>query len=258
MGKFYSLNLLNLKGISLIEILASILLLGILVISFTPLFVYSFGRITMGGEKSIDSFSNKLELEREINSGVSVSGSIVILDAALNTIEVIDVDVFEEGSFQYFASSRNWPDADGFIFNNGEHDGMWGEGFKYGAGIQSKGAQLDLYAANSGDIEEITYVSIKSINFTNVDAIEIDWQNFGDSRNQNRSYLVVSSNPDGDHSEYDEQIAETEDFFRKTSVKDVSHLSGHYYVRIHARDDHHNQERASDLAVYSIKLISSE
>jgi prepilin-type N-terminal cleavage/methylation domain-containing protein len=80
------------KGMTLIEIIISIAILGILAVSFLTLFVTGFSGITGAGNRSKAQYNVQTKIEEELNSSTSPAGTDTIIINFLNsTTDKIEV-----------------------------------------------------------------------------------------------------------------------------------------------------------------------
>lgn len=225
---------------------------------------------------SFDHDSNFLEYEIILQMGgieYSIENCLLLNNAVIDNSGSDILNLHEESILYYDPDplammdtgneddtgeeQEGWPDVDGYIYHEGLYEDMWAEGYAQGVGTQTKwGNHLDLHADDGWDRCEVTYVTAQSVDLTAIKEIRIDWENMGDHRDHNKSFLVVSKDPAGSHAEFDLRISASGNFFRRMDTLDVEALTGSYYIRVHALDDHHNQERESIIKVYSIALIS--
>lgn len=137
-----------------------------------------------------------------------------------------------------YAPAPSWPDANGFIYNEGEFEDMWVPGYSSGSGVQSKESDhLFLRGGTSfSSRDERTYVTDKMIDVTNYNALKIEWQVLAMWRGLGA--LIVSTNKMGNYLTYDAQLAQTFGTGgRVIGSLDISSLNGNYYIRIHAVSD---------------------
>lgn len=137
-----------------------------------------------------------------------------------------------------YAPAPSWPDANGFIYNEGEFEDMWVPGYSSGSGIQSKESDhLFLRGGTSfSSRDERTYVTDKMIDVTNYNALKIEWHVQAMARSLGA--LIVSTNKMGNHLTYDAQLAQTFGTGgRVIGSLDISSLNGNYYIRMHAVSD---------------------
>jgi|GEM_PF-2388056 len=154
-----------------------------------------------------------------------------------------------------FATTILWPDASGFIYNRGLFADEWIPGFSEGGRSQSRQADhLYLLASQRAGGAERTYVTRQRVNLTNVREIRIEWENTGARPIHNKSYLVVSTSRDGRHDISDADLEEVSRFDRSDTLN-VRGLTGDFFIRVHARENHASQNRWSELRVFSIQLI---
>ncbi|HAP32416.1 MAG TPA: hypothetical protein DCQ14_05110 [Firmicutes bacterium] len=155
-----------------------------------------------------------------------------------------------------FVTANLWPDSSGFIYNSGLFADEWIVGFSEGGGSQSKRADhLYLRASQVIGKAERTYVSRQRVNLTNVREIRIEWENTGANFIHNQSFLVVSTNQNGAHRTSTRRLRERNSFDRETDTLSARGLTGDFFIRVHARENHTSHDRRSELRVYSIRLI---
>lgn len=76
-GKF---NVKRKRGFTLIEIILAIAIIGILAVTFIPLFTSGYIMITKNGETSDNLFKKQDELEQKIAVGATTGSSILTVD----------------------------------------------------------------------------------------------------------------------------------------------------------------------------------
>ena len=137
-----------------------------------------------------------------------------------------------------YAPAPSWPDANGFIYNEGEFEDMWVPGYSSGSGVQSKESDhLYLRGGTSfSSRDERTYVTDEMIDVTNYNALKIEWH--VQAMAGSLGALIVSTNKMGNHLTYDAQLAQTFGTGgRVIGSLDISNLNGNYYIRMHAVSD---------------------
>ena len=137
-----------------------------------------------------------------------------------------------------YAPAPSWPDANGFIYNEGEFEDMWVPGYSSGSGVQSKESDhLYLRGGTSfSSRDERTYVTDEMIDVTNYNALKIEWHVLGMAGSLGA--LIVSTNKMGNYLTYDAQLAQTFGTDgRVIGSLDISNLNGNYYIRMHAVSD---------------------
>lgn len=171
--------------------------------------------------------------------------------------------------------------AEGYLFKEGEEEiVVWDYGCEEGDVDRYKDNNLLYLYANAtatATYGDTAYVTVDPdaptdapINLTGVKNIEVDWENTGHSDEvRNKSYLIVSSEHDGDHEEFEvfnsgpDQVEfrkEQKGSFgrRKDQLPlDNLDLSNDYFIRVHAVsiDDPSAPDVISELKVYNIRLI---
>lgn len=111
-----------------------------------------------------------------------------------------------------------------------------------------------LTAGGSGYCEA-TLVLDNLLDFSNIDHIEIVWENKGTSKTDDaQSRLVISTYKTGNHGGIIiSDIKKTRGFAKTNSLLDVSQLTGSYYVRVHS-SDLSGSVRDVQLYVYAINI----
>lgn len=102
MKKTESTKQLNELGFSLVELLIAMVILAVIILSFTALFSSSFSGIFTAGRKSKALFEAQDELEQKIIGGTSLSTLLTVTFSDSSTItipgELITGDVLYEGN----------------------------------------------------------------------------------------------------------------------------------------------------------------
>ena len=141
-----------------------------------------------------------------------------------------------------------------YLYNEGTHEDDWVEGFSINSGSQSKQSNhLYLHAEDASGSAERVYVTDATVNLTNYGSLKIEWENTGDSKDENVSALCVSTGKTNWYNTYNARILEKQDFGKKTSTLDISGMSGDYYIRVHTRDLAGTATKA-ELKVYKVWL----
>lgn len=165
---------------------------------------------------------------------------LTIIDADPENPAQVIIDADEEdketiiGTQLFELIEPVWPDAQGYIYREGQHEEMWVEGYRIGLGAQGKlPDHLYAFAEQSPSIQERTWVINQPLNLTGYDSIKIDALT---ETTKGKALLVVSGNKDGSH---DQEVAAEASIItggeREIFTLDVSGLSGEYYIRIHVR-----------------------
>jgi len=150
-----------------------------------------------------------------------------------------------------YTPAPSWPDANGYIYNEGEHEEMWIEGMKrFGGGIYSLSKESDhLYISAAGDdmmgvIADTSWVTAEKVDLTAHNKVKVDLSGTDVTR------LVVSD------IQMDLSYTQTASLnlfspSRQVYELDVSGLSGEYYIRVHAWSDNTS---GSEVCCYKIWL----
>ncbi len=133
--------------------------------------------------------------------------------------------------------SVSFPDKNGYIYNEGEHEDMWDVGYSSGPGSQSKEIDhLYLAAGEDGDPETPwfpgengirTYVLDNTIDLTSWDTVKADIVRV-------KASAPFYLNAGTEKMVYFDQMQGAATASGVVSI-DVSELSGHYYIRLHCR-----------------------
>jgi hypothetical protein len=130
-----------------------------------------------------------------------------------------------------YTPAPSWPDAQGYIYNEGQHEDYWVEGMKWGRGTYSYSKESDhLYVSVAGEegyISETSWVTDSKVDLTAYNKVKVDFSGTGTTR------LVVSDIQMGISFQY---VALLNLFSppRQVYELDISGLSGEYYIRVHA------------------------
>jgi hypothetical protein len=102
-----------------------------------------------------------------------------------------------------YTPAPSWPDASGYIYNEGEHGDMWVEGYSSSSSntFTRHDDYLHLYAVFNNEIAAVTD---KKVDLTNISYVKMQFQYY-------------------DNDVYYDRMAEL----------DVSNLSGEWYIRFH-------------------------
>ena len=153
-----------------------------------------------------------------------------------------------------YTPAPSWPDANGFIYNEGEFEDMWVPGYSSGSGVQSKESdRLYLRGGLSfSSRDERTYVTDEMIDVTNYNALKIEWH--VQAMWGGLGALIVSTNKMGNYLTYDAQLAQAIDTDgRVIGSLDISGLNGNYYIRMHAVSDLYG-EAPGEIEAYKVWL----
>ncbi len=177
-------------------------------------------------------------------------------------IELVNIDSITSSGAKFWGRVKVlklWPDGDGYIYNESEHEDEWVEGYSVSTGsVSEENDHLYLHASNSSALAVRTWVTGEKVDLTNFDTLYVDWENLGDDSIANSSILNISDDKDGTHMEFEEQILVRRDFSRQTDSLDISELSDEWYVRAHARDSYTNGATDSTVKVYKVWLEEDE
>ena len=102
-------NCNNNKGFTLIEVLVSMAIIGLMAIAFLPLFTDGFRWIYSAGHRSSDNHDFQADIEREITEEIAESSStfLVTFSDGSNTVDIsVAGGVSTKGSYTVFV-----PDA---------------------------------------------------------------------------------------------------------------------------------------------------
>jgi len=127
-----------------------------------------------------------------------------------------------------------WPDSQGYIYNEGEHEEMWVEGMKrWGDGVYYLSKESNhLYISAAGDdmmgvIADTSWVTAEKVDLTAYNKAKFDLSGSG---------VVRPAVSDIQMGLSDSMTAFLNLFSpsRQVYELDVSGLSGEYYIRVHA------------------------
>jgi hypothetical protein len=133
-------------------------------------------------------------------------------------------------------------------------------------GFNSTGTVTENYTTGLGSLStrlvvtgiagtsEVAWVTDRTVNLTSFTTLNITWQQVGDAVNTNSSRLCVSTTKDDDSTVFDARISNTNTFGIQTDTLDISGLNGHYFVRVHSRDNSGSISVDTDLIVYKVWL----
>jgi hypothetical protein len=125
------------------------------------------------------------------------------------------------------------------------------EGYGNGNGNQNKSDNQLYLEGLPGDILKGERSYVIKMDLTDISKLRIDWQNTGWTDNMNKSYFIVSNSIGGDsNTDVIKHISNSNTFSRKMDELDVSDLTGDYYIRIHAKNDHISWNRNSKITVF--------
>ena len=124
-------------------------------------------------------------------------------------------------------------------YNNGTENINWAEGYSLGtsaSNTQSKQSDhLHIYVGDVSAEQVRTWVTDVPVDLTNISKLKITWNNYRSVHNSNQSHFVVSTEKMGNYTTYNANFVRLQQFALTTDEMNVSSLSGHYYIRVHAR-----------------------
>ncbi len=128
------------------------------------------------------------------------------------------------------------------------------EGYSESVGAQSKESDHLHLEATSVKAQR-AYVSELPIDLTHVNKLMIDWKSVGAESNNNKSYLIVSTEKMGGLDVRTSYLAYQNAFSRQWSSLDVSNLSGSFYIRVHTTNYSSSVSLLGSVDVYEIRGV---
>ncbi len=129
-----------------------------------------------------------------------------------------------------------WPDAQGYIYNEGAYEDRWIEGYTEGnqdyITATRESDHLYIRADTDFTVPGYTWVIDQPVDLTNINTVHIEWEHTGESAHYAERRLHATTNPDG-YSDDDANIWSATPTERTEEVLDVSGLSGEYYIGVH-------------------------
>jgi hypothetical protein len=139
-----------------------------------------------------------------------------------------------------------WPDAQGYIYKEGENSDKWVRGYSTYGSYSNIIKNADNIQVSASDWEY-------GVDLTSINSIEIDWRgtltgSFGNAA------LVVSTNKIASLGTYNARILKTNvSFSRLIETLNVSGLSGEYYIRVHSATGSQGDDYTTTF--WSIRLL---
>ncbi len=81
---------INRKGLTLLEVIISLAIIGILAVVYFSIFTTGFTGIVRANSKNIASFNIQKEVESELNDNTNPTGSTLIINLPDNSTETIN------------------------------------------------------------------------------------------------------------------------------------------------------------------------
>jgi hypothetical protein len=138
-------------------------------------------------------------------------------------------------------------------YTKGNENVPWVEGLAVTTGSVAKNADhLYMIAENAAARALRTYVTDGKIDLSSIRTLYFEWENSGLNNASTQSFVVVSTEKDGDVNTYNARKLVSGTFAKNIDLLDVSALKGSYYIRLHARDSSAVSPRQSELRVYRV------
>ena len=178
----------------------------------------------------------------------------------LSSDYIVPVDADESGSFDEWRSLVDGerigavPDAQGFIYNEGEFEEDWIEGLSNGEGSQSKeDDHLRTFAVGT-DMATRTWVSDFLVDVTDWDTLVVDWDINHTSDNELGAVgISVLENQQDDRPDEVAGLRINDEQPRQENALDISDIEGEYYISTYAQDTT-SDERESENLTYSLRV----
>jgi hypothetical protein len=147
-----------------------------------------------------------------------------------------------------YTPAPSWPDVQGYIYNEGEHEEMWEVGLHQSGATPTK--RPTTLRITAEDDAEASFVTTQRIDLTPYSSLKINMYFVTDV---GEGHIIVSSNQTGSLEDYTANV--TLWGSPGTNTLNVSNLSGEYYIRIHVRNyDPYGWGMSSFLDVYKVWL----
>ncbi|MDO7787112.1 hypothetical protein [Desulforamulus aquiferis] len=145
------------------------------------------------------------------------------------------------------------------LYTEGVENVLWVPGYAQDAGVQSKesnhlyieGAVANLFNTQG----ERAYVTDALIDLTHINTLYIDWEKTATPYEiyaNTYGTFVVSTNKMGDRETRTAWFTDRGVWSRRINTINVSSLSGHYYIRVHARTGASLEDYPSKVKVYKV------
>ena len=169
-------------------------------------------------------------------------------DLVVTTLSAIDItanSVKLRGKIEEVAPS--WPDANGYIYNEGQYEDMWVPGYTDGA-VLSKETDHLLISITKNATDSGTWVTDQKIDLTNYNTLELCADLM--PVEINNAQLIVSTEKMADYSVYD--VTSTISWMSWRTTADISSLEGEFYIRIYFMET----GSGAKLKIYSVQLLT--
>ena len=153
-----------------------------------------------------------------------------------------------------------FPDADGYIYNEGDYEDKWEEGYvTFGDDRDDEFTKEDDHISiyvDDGLAEETEYAVVieETVDLSEIGCIEIEWE--AEYAYDGSAYLVVSTEQIGNKMEYDDRVSKIGSFSRETTSLSLDNdFYNDFYIRVHIELMDYMTGDWGECKFYSVQLI---